>query len=60
MAQRLAAASGGQLAIVYSYFTVYEHDVETLRILVRLGEGRFIFHTRGIEDHQVRGHAGAD
>src|SRR5437868_5480222 len=60
MPQSLTGVSRGQLAIVNHYFTVDQHKIETLRILMGFGEGRFVFDAGGVEEDEVGGHAFAD
>src|ERR1051325_8474303 len=55
---RHAPAHGGQLAFIHLNLPIHDHIVESLRELLRLDERRFIQNALGVENQQVRGHAG--
>src|SRR5437763_16509471 len=60
MPQSLAAMRRGELAVIDHDRSVHEHQVEALRVLMWLREGRFILDAGRIEQHEIGRHAFAD
>jgi hypothetical protein len=56
----LAGAGGVVLVVFHNYFSIYQNQAETRRVLVRFFEGGVVLDFCGVEDDEVGGEAFAD